>query len=135
MNMVGSELAHVHSILVKSREGSARFDVEGMLENLSSSGQQDLAELFYSKYSPWTATNVESENRRLNQILELFTRYLVRPAPTPTIAPCNGVLPLDTSIASTSGSGAQASNSRSTVRPTSCTSLRSQVTTEEPKLA
>jgi hypothetical protein len=38
VNTAGSELAHVHSIVVKLGEGSARFDVEGMLENLSSTG-------------------------------------------------------------------------------------------------
>jgi hypothetical protein len=80
---------------------------------------------------------VESENRRLNQILQLLTHYHVRPAPTPTAAPHGGVPPLGASTATASGSGAQASNSRSTAHPTGSASpkVRSQVTTEEPKPA
>jgi hypothetical protein len=38
VDTAGGELAHVHSIVVKSGEGSAHFDVDGMLENLSSTG-------------------------------------------------------------------------------------------------
>ena len=36
MNTTGNELAHVHSIVVKSGEDSAHFNVEGMLEKMSS---------------------------------------------------------------------------------------------------
>jgi hypothetical protein len=52
-----------------------QFDVDGMLNNLSSSGQGELAELLQSKYSPWTATDVDSESRRLNQILQALIWY------------------------------------------------------------
>jgi hypothetical protein len=137
VNKAGSELAHIHSVIVKSGEGSVCFDVKGMLENLSSSVQQELADLLRSKYSSWTSTDVESENYQLNQILQLLTRYLARPAPTSTAAPRGGVPPLDASVATASGSGAQASNSRSTTCPTGCASLRvwSRVTTEEPEPA
>jgi hypothetical protein len=38
VDLAGNEIPHVHSIVVKSRKGSAHFDVEGMLENLSSTG-------------------------------------------------------------------------------------------------
>jgi hypothetical protein len=41
----GSELQHVHSIVVKVGGGCAQFEVDGMLNNLSSSGQGELAEL------------------------------------------------------------------------------------------
>jgi hypothetical protein len=77
--------------------------------------------------------DVESENRRLNQILQMLTRYLVRSATTPTIAPCGGILPLDVLATTASGSGAQASNSRSTACPASRATpkVRSRVTTEE----
>jgi hypothetical protein len=122
VNTAGCELAYVHSIVVKSGEGSACFDVEGMLENLNSTGEQDLADLLRSKYSPWTATDVESENRRLNQILQLLTRYLARPALIPAAAPCGGVPPLGASATTASRSGTQASNSRSTAHPTGRTS-------------
>jgi hypothetical protein len=133
----GGELAHVHSIVVKSGEGSARFNVEGMLENLSSTRQQELTDLLRLKYLPWTATDVESKNRRLNQILQLFTRYLARPTLTPTIAPRDGVPPLGASAATAFGSGAQASNSRSSARPIGRASprVRNRVTNEEPKRA
>jgi hypothetical protein len=38
VDLVGNEIPHVHSIVVKLGEGSAHFDVDGMLENLSSIG-------------------------------------------------------------------------------------------------
>jgi hypothetical protein len=73
----------------------------------------------------------------LNQILQLLTRYLARPARTPAAAPRGGVPPLGASTVTASGSGAQASNSRSIARPTGRASsrVRSRVTTEEPDLA
>jgi hypothetical protein len=133
VDTAGGEIAHVHSIVVKSGEGSARFDVDGMLENLSSTGQQELADILRLKYSPWTATDVEFENRRLNQILQMLTRYLVRPAPIPTVAPRGGVPPLGVLATTTFRRGAQVSNSRNIARPTGRTipRMRSRVTTEE----
>jgi hypothetical protein len=62
VNAEGFELEHVHSIIAKVGDGSAQFDVDGMLMNLSSTAQVDLAELLQSKYSPWTATDIESKN-------------------------------------------------------------------------
>jgi hypothetical protein len=106
VDSAGSDIQHVHSVVVKPGEGSARFNVDGMLENLSSTSQQELADMLCPRYSPWTATDVESENRRLNQILQTLTRYLVRPPTTPTAAPRGGVPPLGVSPATTSGSGA-----------------------------
>lgn len=53
----GFEMEHVHSIVVKVGDEKAQFDVDGMLENLNSIAQVDLAKLFQSKYLPWTATN------------------------------------------------------------------------------
>ena len=41
----GSKLQHVHSIFVKVGVGSAQFNVDKMLNNLSSSSQGELAEL------------------------------------------------------------------------------------------
>jgi hypothetical protein len=76
VNVEGVELEHVHSIVVKVGDGRAQFDVDRMLENLSNIAQDELAILFRFKYSPWTATNIESENRRLNQILLTLTYYL-----------------------------------------------------------
>lgn len=58
MNTEGTELAHIYSIVVKLGEGSAHFNVEGMLKNLSSTGQQVMADLLCSKYLPWNMTNV-----------------------------------------------------------------------------
>jgi hypothetical protein len=58
-----NEIPYVHSIIMKSGEESAHFDVDGMLENLSSTGQQELADIFCPRYSPWTLTDVEFENR------------------------------------------------------------------------
>jgi hypothetical protein len=80
---------------------------------------------------------VESENCRLNQILQTLTRYLIRPAPTPTAVPRGGVLPLGVSTATASRSGVQASNSRSIACPAGRATprVRSQVTTEETKPA
>jgi hypothetical protein len=65
----GFEIEHVHSIFVKVGGGCAQFDVDAMVNSLSSTDQGELAELLQSKYSPWTATDVDSESRRLNQIL------------------------------------------------------------------
>jgi hypothetical protein len=76
VNAKGVELEHVHSIVVKVGDGSAQFDVEGMLMNLRTTAQEELADLLQSMYSPWTTTDAESANRRLNQILQSLTRYL-----------------------------------------------------------
>ena len=45
MNTEGVELEHFHSIVVIVGYGSAQFDVEGMLTNLSNRAQEDLADL------------------------------------------------------------------------------------------
>ena len=65
----GSKIQHIHSIVVKVGGGYTQFDVDEMINNLSSSGQGELAELLQSKYSPWTTTDVDSKSKRLNQIL------------------------------------------------------------------
>ena len=78
VNAEGIELEHVHSIIVKVGDGSAQFDMEGMLTNLSNSVQEELTVLLWSRYSPWTATDAELKNWRLNQILQSLTRYLAR---------------------------------------------------------
>jgi hypothetical protein len=124
----GSELQHVHSIVVKVGGGC------GMLNNLSSSGQGELAELLRSKYSPWMATDVDPESRRLNQILQALTRYS-RPARSASTAPRPRATPIDASHVTASGSGAQASNSRSTARPTSRATprVRSRIQDEQPE--
>jgi hypothetical protein len=108
-----------------------------MLENLSSTSQQELADILRPRYSLWIAMDVESENRRLNQILQTLTQYLVRPAPIPTVVPRGGVPPLGILAATAFGSGAQASNSRSTARPVGCPTPRvwSRVTIKETKPA
>jgi hypothetical protein len=46
VNAEGSEMKHVRSIVIKVEDGRAQFNVDGMLENLSSTTQVDLAELF-----------------------------------------------------------------------------------------
>jgi hypothetical protein len=115
---------HVHSIVVKIGIERAQFDVDGILENLSSTNQVDLANLLLSKYLPWMATDIESENRRLNQILLTLTSYLARQAqrgiPTLPVA----VPPMGASVVTACGSGTQASNNRSTTRPLGRTSPR-----------
>jgi hypothetical protein len=50
VNAEGTELEHVHSIVVKVGDGSAQFDVEGMLTNLSNTSQEELADLLWSMY-------------------------------------------------------------------------------------
>jgi hypothetical protein len=45
VNAEGAELDHVHSIIVKVGDGSAQFDVEGLLTNLSNTAQEELADL------------------------------------------------------------------------------------------
>ena len=45
MNVKGVELEHVHSIVVKVGDGSAQFDMDGMLTNLSNIVQEELAVL------------------------------------------------------------------------------------------
>ena len=137
MDSARGDMHHAHSIVVKLGEGSAHFDIDGMLENLSSSGQHELADIFYLRYSLWSAMDVVFENRKLNQILQTLTYYLVRLPVIPTAAPHNGVPPLGVSLAIASGSGAQANNSRSTARSIGRTTLRVQnrVTTETTKLA
>jgi hypothetical protein len=124
VNAEGAELDHVHSIVVKVGDESAQFDMEGTLTNLSNTEQEDLVDLLRSMYSPWTAMDAESENRRLNRILQLLSRYLAQstrttPMATPTVLP-----PMAALGVTASGSGAQASNSRSTTRPPGCASPR-----------
>jgi hypothetical protein len=112
----GSELQHVHSIVVKVGIGCTQFDVDGMLNSLRASDQ------------------VDSESRRLNQILQVLTRYS-RPARSTSAAPRPGVTSIDASHVTASGSGVQASNSRSTARPTGRATprVRSRIQEELPE--
>jgi hypothetical protein len=137
VNAEGVELEHVHSIVVKVGDGRAQFDVDGMLENLSNIVQEELADLFRPKYSPWTVTNAESENRRLNQILGSLTHYLTRSTRSTTTATSTDIPPVAASVVTTSGSGAQASNSRSTARRPNHVSprVRSRVGGDQPESA
>jgi hypothetical protein len=137
VNAEGDELGHVHSIVIKVGDGSAQFDVDRMLENLSNTSQEELVVLFWPKYSLWTATNAESENRRLNQILGSLTRYLARSTRGTTIATPTAILPVAASGVTTSGSGVQGSNNRSTACPPGCASPRvwSRVGGEAPESA
>jgi hypothetical protein len=135
VNAEGVELEHVHSIVVKVGDGSAQFDVEGMLTNLSNTAQEELADLLRSMYSSWTTTDAESENRWLNRILQTLLRYLAwstqsTPIATPTVIP-----PVAASGVTASRSGTQASNSRSTACPPGRTSprVRSRVEGEQPE--
>jgi hypothetical protein len=137
VNVEGVELEHVYSIIVKVGDGSAQFDVEGMLTNLSNTAQEELAVLFRSKYSPWTSTNVNLENRWLNQILLMLTHYLARSTRGTATTTPTAIPPVAASGVTASGSGAQASNSRSTARLPGRASprVRSRVGGEEPKSA
>jgi hypothetical protein len=130
----GSELEHVHSVVVKVGGGCAQFNIDGMLNNLSSSCQRELAELLRSKYSPWMAIDVDSESRWLNRILQALTRYS-RPAKSASAAPQPGVTHVDASHVTASGSGVQASNSHSTARPTgrATAKVRSRIQDEQPE--
>jgi hypothetical protein len=72
LNAEEAETDHVYSIVVKLGDSRAQFNEEGMYENLKSIGQLELEKLFRTKYTPWTAVDVETLNRRLNQILLTF---------------------------------------------------------------
>jgi hypothetical protein len=135
VNAEGVELEHVHSIVVKVGDGSAQFDVEGMLTNLSNTAQEELTDLLRSKYSPWTAMDTESEIRRLNQILQSLMRYLARSTRSTPLATSTAIPPVATSGVTTSGSGAQASNNRSTAHPPGRASpmIWSRVEGEQPE--
>jgi hypothetical protein len=112
------------SIVVKVGDRRAQFDVDGMLENLNNTTHDELAVLFWSKYSPWTATNVESKNRR-------------RSTRSTTTAMPIAILPVAASVVMAYGSGVQASNNRSTARPPGRASprVRSRVGDEQPESA
>ena len=69
MDLARVDLQHVHSIVVKPGEGSAHFNINGILENLTSTGQQELVDILHPRYSSWSATSIVFENRKLNQIL------------------------------------------------------------------
>ena len=124
VNAEGSELEHVHSIIVKVGDRRAQFDVDKMLDNLSNTTLEELADLFRSKYSSWMATKVKLANRRLDQILLIVTHYLARLTPSTTITTPLAIPLVGTSIVMASGSGVQASNSRSTTCPPDSASLR-----------
>jgi hypothetical protein len=83
------------------------------------------------------ATNVESENRRLNQILFTLTRYLARSARSTTTAPPVAVPNVGTSGVTSSRSGTQACNSKSTTHPPGRASprVRTRVEAEQPETA
>jgi hypothetical protein len=68
-------------------------------------------------YSPWTATDAKSKNWRLNPILQSLTRYLARSTRNTPIATPTTIPPVAASGVMASGSGTQASNSKSTARP------------------
>ena len=50
VNAEGVELEHVYSIVVIVGDGSAQFDIEGMLTNLSNIAQAELIDLLRSRY-------------------------------------------------------------------------------------
>jgi hypothetical protein len=133
VNAEDIELEHVHSIVVKVGDGSAQFDVEGMLTKLSNTTQEELADLLRSMYSPWTAKDAESENRRLNRILQSLTYYMARSTRSTPIATPTAIPPVAVSGVTASGSGAQSSNSKSTARPPGRASprVRSRVEREQ----
>ena len=60
MDLAGGDMQHVYSFVVKPGKESAHFDIDGMLENLSSTGQWKLADILRPRYSLWSATNVVS---------------------------------------------------------------------------
>ena len=66
MDLAGDDMQNVHSIIVKPGEGSMHFDIDGMLEYLSSTSQQELEDILCSRYSLWSATDVVSKNCKLN---------------------------------------------------------------------
>jgi hypothetical protein len=80
-----------------------QFDVDAMVNSLSSTGQGELAELLRSKYSSWMATDVDSESRRLNQILLTLIWYLARPTRGTSAAPRPEVTPVEASHVTASG--------------------------------
>ena len=51
MDLAGGEIAYIYSIVAKPGGRSKHFDVDGMLENLSSTGQQELADILGLRYS------------------------------------------------------------------------------------
>lgn len=130
----GSEPQHVHSIVVKVGAEGAQFDIDGLLDNLRSSGQEDLAELLQSKYSPWTAADVNMESLRLNELLRCLTRFVLPSTIVPP-PPRSGVAPVDASNVTASGSAGQASNTRSTARPSARAAprVRSRIENEQPE--
>jgi hypothetical protein len=62
----GTDIDYLHSIVFKVGDNWAQFHVETLLENLTASSQVELEKLFYSKYSPWKAYDVDTENQCLN---------------------------------------------------------------------
>jgi hypothetical protein len=84
VSVEGSELEHVHSFVVKVGDERAQFDVDEMLENLSSIVQVELVDLLQTKYIPWMTSDVKLENLYLNQIMIMLTRYLTRSARSAT---------------------------------------------------
>ena len=109
-------MEHVHSIVVKVGDGSAQFHMEGMLMNFSNTAQEELVALLQSRYSLWTMTDAELENRRLNQILQSLTCYLARSTRSTPIATSTTIPLMATSGITASGSGAHVSNNKNTAR-------------------
>jgi hypothetical protein len=85
LNAEGVETDHVHSIVVKVGDSRAQFNEEGMNENLKSIRQLEPKKLFRTKYTLWTSVDVETLNRRLNQILLTFGRYVFQLAAGATL--------------------------------------------------
>ena len=57
------------------------FNIDGMLENLSSTSQQELVDILRLRYTLWIAMDMESKNCRLNQIFQtlVILYYCLRP--------------------------------------------------------
>ena len=78
--------------------------------------------------------DAKSENRQLNQNLQSLMHYLARSTRSTTIATPTAIPPMAASSVTTSRSGAQASNNRSTACPLGRASPRMWSRVEEEQL-
>ena len=81
VNRDGTDMKHIHSIVVKIGQGVAAFDINGLLDTLIGTSMEELHLELESKHVPWTYTSAESAFRKINLIYRTMSRYAARGGP------------------------------------------------------
>lgn len=72
----GVELTHVHSIVVKIEENSAKFDICGLVEHISGEAKRDLEDPIKSKFMDWSFSSENNLYRKINNLYRFLCKYV-----------------------------------------------------------